>query len=163
MKTVQDKTKSQRHDVVPRSLHHQAPSLVLEGCPVTHRGRRSRRSDLCPADQRWTCLSHSSDSSKFHSGCQGSHRECDGTLSSNGTVPGLARPLQGATVPTNPSKKSHHHREDFTLQCFTLKGTPLLNGPFSLVNRRYKNTKSLSGCLPARKSPDTDFEDSEGI
>lgn len=33
MKTVQDKTKSQRYDVVPWSLHHQAPSLVLEVVP----------------------------------------------------------------------------------------------------------------------------------
>lgn len=35
--------------------------------------------------------------------------------------------------------------------------------PFCLVNRRFKNTKSLSGCLPANKSPNTEFDDSEGI
>lgn len=111
------------------------PPSSWRWCPITHRGRWSRQSGLCLADQRWTCLNDSSYSSKFHFRCLGSHRGCDATLSSNGTIPGLVHPLQGATVPTSPSK-SHLHREDFTLQHFTLKRTPLLNGPFFLGEQK---------------------------
>lgn len=124
------------------------PPSSWRWCPITHRGRRSRRSHLCPADQRWTCLSHSSDSSKFHFRCLGSHRGYDVTLSGNGIVPGLVRPLQGATVPTGPSK-SHLHREDFKSQHFTLKGTSFWMAlfPWWIEGIKIQNL-SVDACLP---------------
>lgn len=127
-----------------------------------------------------TCLSHSREPSKLHFRCLGSHGAWgrgggeagavggDTTLTSNGTVPGLpglVHPLQGTTIPTSPYK-SHLHQVDCTSQYFTLKKkkNPLSNVPFFLVNRRYKkNTKSFSGCLPAKKSPNTEVDDSKGI
>lgn len=127
-----------------------------------------------------TCLSHSRDPSKLHFRCLGSHggeewerwrrgsrgRGRGTTLTSNGTGPGLPglvhpqdhHPYKPFQVP--PSPGGLHIPVLYTKK----KKNPLSNVPFFLVNRRYKkNTKSFSGCLPAKKSPNTELDDSKGI
>lgn len=119
-----------------------------------------------------TCRSHSSNPSTFTPACprpwptgaQPRDRRWGIPQTSNRTVPSTC----------SFSSWDHHPYKAFPSSTFTgwishysflhFKKNSLLNGSFLLVNRKSeKNTKSLGGCLPAKKSPNTGCDDSKGI
>lgn len=84
-------------------------------------------------------------------------------LTSNGTVPWACSSSSWGHHPYKPHQVPSW-KDEFHIAAFYTKRNSILNGPFFLMNRRHKkNTKSLSRCLPAKKSPNSEFDDSKGI